>query len=87
MDANGVITITMNNLSVESAETVEVQFVNRGYQVVEAKIVTSGDMHDHNTFDAPEVVAEKDFTDYRATENGISVHLPANSVTEIRVSK
>jgi alpha-N-arabinofuranosidase len=77
----------MNNLSVESTETVDVQFANRGYQVVEAKIVTSGDMHDHNTFEAPEVVVEKDFSGYQTTENGISVKLPVNSVVEIRVAK
>lgn len=87
MDENGVITITMNNLSIESTEEVAVQFAGSGYQVVEAKIVADADMHAHNTFDVPNRVEENDFTGYQVTESGISVTMPANSVVEIRVSK
>ena len=36
----GAITLTMNNLSIEAAETVEVRFAEGGYKVTEAKIVT-----------------------------------------------
>mgnify|MGYP002687906091 FL=1 len=48
MDKDGVITVTMNNLSVEASEKVEIQLANRGYHVTEAKIVTDSDMHAHN---------------------------------------
>ena len=63
-DKDGIITITLNNLSIESAEEVEVQLANGVYKVVEARIVTNSDMHAHNTFEAPEEVTEKDFNDY-----------------------
>ncbi len=87
MDESGTITITMNNLSIEAAEKVDVQLAGTGYKVVEAKIVTGSDMHAHNTFDAADTVIEKDFADYQVTENGISVNMPVNSVVEIRVAK
>ena len=87
MDENGVITITINNLSIEASEEVEVTLLEKGYRVVEAKIVTEKDMHAHNTFDAPEVVTEKDFTDYKTTDNGLLVNMPVNSVVELRLSK
>ena len=87
MDKDGVITVTMNNLSVEASEKVEIQLANRGYHVTEAKIVTDSDMHAHNTFEAPDTVTEKDFTAYEETENGVNVTMPANSVIELRLAK
>lgn len=87
VDENGVITITMNNLSIESGETVDVTFAESGYKVAEAKIVTNKDMHAYNTFETPEEVTETDFTDYKETETGLTIQMPANSVIEIRVKK
>ena len=84
---DGVITVTMNNLSVEASEKVEIRLANRGYHVVEARIVTDSDMHAHNTFEAPDTVTEKDFAAYEETENGLNVTMPANSVIELRLAK
>ena len=86
-DENGVITITMNNLSASDSEDVEINISNGGYKVVESRIVTSGDIHDYNTFDNSEVVIEKDFSDYEIKGDAIVVKMPANSVIEIRVQK
>lgn len=86
-DKDGVITITINNLSVEASEEVETKFAEKGYQVAKAKIVTDADMHAHNTFDEPEKVTEKEFADYRLTEEGVTFTLPANSVVELRLKK
>lgn len=87
VDKDGVITITMDNLSIESAENVTVQFAGKGYQVIEAWIVTHADMHAHNTFEAAEEVVEKEFTDYTVNDEAISVKMPKSSVVAIRVSK
>lgn len=86
-DKDGIITITLNNLSIESAEEVEVQLANGLYKVVEARIVTNSDMHAHNTFEAPEEVIEKDFNDYEVKGENILVKLPVNSVVEMRLQK
>lgn len=87
MDKDGIITITINNLSVEDGENVDIVLAKEGYHVVEAKIVTNQDMHAHNTFEEPENVTETDFTGYMETENGLSAELPANCVVEFRVSR
>lgn len=42
--SDGVITITLNNLSARQTKSLEIQFSNRGYKVVEANIVT-GDIY------------------------------------------
>lgn len=86
-DKDGIITITLDNLSIESAEEVEVQLANGVYKVVEARIVTNSDMHAHNTFEAPEEVTEKDFNDYEVKGENILVKLPVNSVVEMRLQK
>ncbi len=86
-DKDGIITITVNNLSMEDEESLDIQLAERGYQVVEAKIVGHEDMHAMNTFEDPEAVVEKDFTDYKMTDTGLTVQLPKNCVVEIRVKK
>ncbi|MCD8039064.1 MAG: alpha-N-arabinofuranosidase [Lachnospiraceae bacterium] len=86
-DADGVITVTVNNLSVEGAETVEISLAGTGYHVTEARIVTGSDMRAHNTFDAPETVVEAEFSGYRETQNGLTAELPANCVVELRLAK
>ena len=65
----------------------EVILLEKGYHVVEAKIVTEDDFHAHNTFDAPEEVVEKDFGLYALTDSGLRVTMPKNSVVEIRLSR
>ena len=83
---DGVMTITLNNLSTDAANEIDVVFdEDRTYEVVEANIVTNDDMRAHNTFDAPEVVKEEAFTAYSVSGNTMKVTLPACSVVEIRV--
>ncbi len=82
MDENGVITITLGNLSADESESVELQLAEEGYHVVEAKIVVSADIHDHNTFEEPDLVQEKNHA-----VNGMTVELPAASVVMVRLSK
>ena len=86
-DADGVITITLNNLSIESSENINIKLAGTGYKAVEAKIVTNPDIHAYNTFEAPEEVTERDFRDYTENEDSISVKLPSNSVTMLRIKK
>ena len=84
---DGMITVTLNNLSIESEEKVEIALADKGYQVREAKIVTADDMHAMNTFDQPETVTEKDFSDYQTSEEGVTLTMPKNSVIELRLAK
>lgn len=85
-EKDGIITITVNNLSVTDDKELTVQFAeDKAYEVVEANIVTSGDVHDMNTFDAPDTVKVEEFGGCRAEGNRLVLTLPKASVVEIRV--
>ena len=85
-EKDGVITITVNNLSLTDAKDLTVQFAeDKTYEVVEAGIVTSTDVHDHNTFEAPDTVKEEAFAGYRAEGKNLVLSLPKASVVMIRV--
>ena len=86
-DSEGIITITLNNLSIETAEDMDIKLADNGYKVIEAKVVTNTDIHVHNTFEAPEQITEQEFTGYTEHEDHIFVKLPAGSVTVLRVRK
>ncbi|MDD6039481.1 MAG: alpha-L-arabinofuranosidase C-terminal domain-containing protein [bacterium] len=86
-DADGVITITLNNLSVTDTEQVEVSFFEDGYKVQEARIVTGEAMNTYNTFENPEAVVEKAFDGIEQTNGKLLVSLPAHSVVLLRVKK
>ncbi len=84
-EKDGIITITLNNLSLTDSKDIDVVFAEKkDIQVVEANIVCSADVHDHNTFEDPEKVVEKSFDGYKA-EGNLKVSLPAASVVEIRL--
>ncbi len=81
-EKDGIITVTIGNLSATDSEKVHLQLQGRGYKVLEAKIVSGDDIHSHNTFDAPENVCEKDFL-----VEGLKFTVPAASVVTLRLSK
>lgn len=87
-DADGIITITINNTSLDEDEDVDITLTEDGtaYDVCEAKIVTGG-MNAHNTFDNADTVQEVDFHTYNKTETGIKVCIPSKSVVSIRIKK
>ena len=87
VDADGVITVTLNNLSIHEEKVLDIVLAGgEVFDVCEANIVT-GEMHAHNTFEAPETVKEEKFNGYERLENGLRVTLPACSVTELRLKK
>ena len=65
-NADGVITVTLTNNSLEAAENVTIQLTDDGaaYGVCEASVV-AGTMNAHNTFEAPEVVTEQAFAEIK----------------------
>ncbi len=84
-EKDGVITLTLNNLSESEAQTVEVSLADGcGLEVLEASIVT-GARNERNTFDAPDTVTERPFGGHQAAEGGLTVTLPACSVVLLRL--
>ncbi len=86
VDKDGIITVTINNLSTDEAKDIEVVIAGRSADVADARIVT-GEMHAHNTFDAPDTVVEEEFSDYRTTDGTIGITIPPCSVVMLRLGK
>ena len=85
-EKDGMITITLNNLSDRDAKDLEIIFTGDAAKTVaEARIVASGDYHDYNSFEEPEKVKEGEFNGVSADGRVLKVSLPAASVVEIRV--
>lgn len=83
---DGIITITLNNLSADDNEELEIMLTGKDkYELVEAKVITSDDIHTHNTFDDPERIVEEDFDGIIIEGNKLKVTLPSASVTQVRI--
>jgi alpha-N-arabinofuranosidase len=84
IDKEGIITITINNLSTTDSEPLDIAFTELKPTNVTSSIVTNK-MDAHNTFEAPDTVKEEDFKNFTITDNGISLTIPACSVIQFRV--
>ncbi len=87
-DAQGTIHISFCNLQADSASQVKLDL--RGLTSDELSITGStlaGDKIDaHNTFEQPDAVAPRAFTDFTLAEGTLSVTLPAMSVTTLELT-
>lgn len=81
---DGTINLTLANLSASDSEDIVISLYEEIKGDVKAYILTE-DMHAHNTFDEPDKVAEKEFTDFTVSENTITLNLPACAVLSIRI--
>ncbi|MBQ9611746.1 MAG: alpha-N-arabinofuranosidase [Lachnospiraceae bacterium] len=83
---DGIITITVNNLSMENSKDLEISFAElKNPEVIEANILTGDDVHACNTFEDPNHVEAKAFEGCCVKDGKIVMDLPAASVVEIRV--
>lgn len=82
---DGVINLTLNNLSVTGVQEMEVVFAELKPGQVSASILTQ-QMDAYNTFDEPNRVQEEEFTDFEITEKGLKFTVPACSVVLLRIT-
>ncbi len=84
--AEGVITLTMSNISLRDDKEAEVDLLHyEAKEVLEAKIVTAEDVRAFNDFRTEEKVTEKEFTGYSQEGGSLKVKLPAHSVILLRI--
>ena len=81
---DGTVCVTLANLSAADSYPVDVVFMEKKVQSVEAAILTN-EMHAKNTFDEPETVKEEAFEEVEITDRGLSLTLPACSVVSLRI--
>jgi len=80
------LTLTVANPHISEAQEIEIAIRGAAPGAVKGAQISAADIHDHNTFDHPNVVGIKDAT-VGAVQNGILVHrFPAASVTRLQVT-
>ena len=80
---DGKYLVTVANMDIDKSYPVELKLADTALTSVKATIVTE-DMHAKNTFDDPDAVSEKDFTDIKV-ENGVAKFtIPACAVLGIK---
>ena len=84
VDQEGIIHITVTNLSADTAYTVDAVTVGREIHEVTGEILT-GEMHAMNTFENPENVHVADFYDVTKDGDGLSFAIPPCSVIHLAV--
>ncbi len=84
VSSDGKINVTVGNLSVDDNADIELVLTDTKISSVTASILT-GAPDDHNTFDEPEKITEKEFREYRTDGRTLSFTLPKNSVVQLRI--
>lgn len=82
---DGKLHITMTNLSIDKSYDIDGIVVETEIESVKAEIV-SGEIHQHNTFDNPEVVTTKAFEGVNFADGSIKFTIPASSVIHLEVT-
>ena len=79
---DGEMHISLVNTDLKKAKKVLVTFDNEKAvsAIVSARVLNSKDVHDYNDFGKKDVVAPKDFKDYKFTKAGLEVTLPPCSI-------
>jgi alpha-N-arabinofuranosidase len=84
LDEQGVMHITLTNLSADQSYEVETEIDGRKASQTVAEIVT-GEMHRMNTFEEPENVHKESFDGVQLTDTGLRFAVPPCSVLHIAV--
>ncbi len=84
VDQNGIMTVTVANLSLERTESLEIVFTESTPELVEARILT-GAMNAMNTFEEPDQVREQAFEGVAISGRQASLTIPPCAVVSLRL--
>jgi alpha-N-arabinofuranosidase len=82
IDSGGTLTVTLVNLSAETAQDIDAIIVGHAFKEVSAVILT-GPMDGHNTFENPNRVVPEQYTDIRRTDAGVAFQIPPRCVLKL----
>ncbi len=84
-DAGGIMHVSLSNVDLEQSLEVSLSLGDSGTGAVTGRILTSGCISDHNTFDDPHVVEPRAFDGVREGKDGLVVTLPPMSMVTLEV--
>jgi len=83
--ADGSVHVSLVNVHPSKNINVSSVLKNLKVKTVTGRILTSGDIHDHNTFDQPNKVATKEFKQFKLKGDQLTVEMPARSVVTLEL--
>ncbi|MCH5188118.1 MAG: alpha-N-arabinofuranosidase [Oscillospiraceae bacterium] len=84
-EKDGVITITVSNADLSNTYPVDCTLVGKRAESVTGRILRSGKVNDHNTFEAPNTVAIQSFDKFDLDGDKLHFEMPPCSVMEITI--
>lgn len=79
-DKNGAIHISAANVDSKKAHTVEIAIKELGIKSVTGSVLTSKDVHDHNSFDHPTKIQPENFKGFDIKNGKVTITVPPFSV-------
>jgi len=85
IDEQGKLHISLCNIDPKSRQKIVCELNKYSATKVSGQILTSKEMNAHNTFDKPNVVVPKKFSDFKTNGKGIAINLPPMSVVMLEL--
>ena len=84
-DNNGFVHISLVNIDAKKPQFIKITLEGGTYKNVTARILQSGKLQDHNTFENPETVIPKSFSYIKLISNKLEIKLPPFSVVVLEL--
>lgn len=84
-DKNGAVHISLVNIDAKNMQEVSLNLEGLSARSVTGRILRSGKLQDHNTFDNPQMIKPAAFNDATLTGSNLSVKMPPFSVVVLEI--
>ncbi len=83
--SDGTINLSIANVNPDKNIEVPCALKDFNPKEISGKILTSANMQDHNTFDHPDIVKIKEFTEYKINGDKIIINMPSKSIVVLQI--
>ncbi len=87
LDQNDAVNISLVNIDSKKSNKVSIDLAELKVKKIEAMILKSGKLQDHNTFENPENIKPVEFKSYQFKQGKLDIELPPFSVVMIKGTK
>lgn len=84
-DAAGAIHVSLVNIDYSKKHSVNVDIRGYDFKNISGTILSSAKAQDHNTFDNPDKIKQKEFKGYKVSKSSVVVDLPPFSVVVLEI--
>jgi alpha-N-arabinofuranosidase len=84
-DKNGVIHISLSNISLDESQEIELSLGDVKAKSVTGRILTSDKISDYNSYEHPNTVAPKAFNGAKINKGNLKITLPSKSIVVLEV--